>query len=267
MTPELFLRLSITLGGLALFALFETLLPARARVISRTRRWVTNLALGGLSSLVVRLMRPVTVTGAALAAEAAGFGLFHRVSLPGWLTAAAAIILLDFALWAQHVAMHKVPVLWRIHRVHHTDRDLDVTSGLRFHPFEAVVSMLWKAGVVFLLGVPAEVALSYEILLGAMALFTHANLRLPGWLDRALRLVIVTPEMHRTHHSVLRTETDSNYGNALSVWDRLFRSYTAVPAGELTLGLAEWQDERPARIGFALGLPVIRRTPAKSGKS
>lgn len=258
MTPESILRLSITLGGLALFAVLEALLPAKARVMPRLQRWVTNLSLGGLSSLAVRLMGPATVAGAALAAEIAGFGVFHFVSLPGWLTAAAAIILLDFAIWAQHVAMHKVPVLWRVHRVHHTDRDLDVTSGLRFHPLEAAVSMLWKAGIVLLLGVPVEAALAYEILLSGMALFTHANLRLPGWLDRALRLVIVTPDMHRTHHSIIRTEMDSNYGNAFSVWDRLFRTYTEAPAGELTLGLAEWQDERPAQIGFALGLPIAR---------
>ncbi len=258
MTADLILRLSITFGGLALFALLEALLPAKARVMPRLQRWVTNLSLGGLSSLAVRLMGPATVAGAALAASAAGFGLFNLVSLPSWLTAGAAIILLDFAIWAQHVAMHKVPVLWRMHRVHHTDRDLDVTSGLRFHPFEAAVSMPWKAGIVFLLGVPVEVALAYEILLSGMALFTHANLRLPGWLDRALRLVIVTPDMHRTHHSILRAETDSNYGNALSVWDRLFRTFTSVPADELVLGLAEWQDERPARLPDMLALPVAR---------
>jgi sterol desaturase/sphingolipid hydroxylase (fatty acid hydroxylase superfamily) len=166
------------------------------------------------------------------------------------------IVMLDLAIWAQHLAMHKAPLLWRLHKVHHADRDLDVTSGLRFHPFEAAVSMLWKAGVVFLLGAPVAVALAYEIALGAMALFTHANLRLPGWLDRALRVVIVTPDMHRTHHSILRRETDSNFGNILSAWDRVFRTYVAAPADPLVLGLEDWQDERPARLAFALRLPV-----------
>lgn len=258
MTTDMLLRLGITLGLLALLTGLEELLPARARVMPRLGRWVTNLSLGGLSSLAVRLMGPLTVAGAALAAEQAGFGLLHLVSLPGWLVAAAAIVLMDLALWAQHLAMHKAPLLWRMHRVHHADRDLDVTSGLRFHPFEAAVSMLWKAGVVFVLGAPVAAALAYEVALNAMALFTHANLRLPGWLDRSLRLVIVTPEMHRTHHSVIRTETDSNYGNILSLWDRLFRTYVAAPAAPLVLGLEAWQDARPAEIRFSLALPLAR---------
>ncbi|MFN7165111.1 MAG: sterol desaturase family protein [Hyphomonas sp.] len=258
MTAELLLRLGITLGALVLLAGVEALLPAKARVMPRFGRWVTNLSLGGLSSLAVRLMGPLTVAGAAVTAEQAGFGLFNAVSLPGWLTALAVIVLLDLAIWAQHLAMHRAPLLWRLHKVHHADRDLDVTSGLRFHPFEAAVSMLWKAGVVFLLGAPVAVAFAYEIALGAMALFTHANLRLPGWLDRALRLVIVTPDMHRTHHSVIRTETDSNFGNILSVWDRIFRTYLAEPAGPLVLGLEDCQDARPARLPDMLVFPAAR---------
>ncbi len=220
---------------------------------------MTNLSLGGLSSLAVRLMGPLTVAGAALAAEQAGFGLFHLVSLPAWLAALAVILLLDLALWAQHLAMHKAPLLWRMHRVHHTDRDLDVTSGLRFHPFEAAASMLWKAGVVFLLGAPVAVALAYEIALNAMSLFTHANLRLPGVLDRALRLLIVTPDMHRIHHSVIRAETDSNYGNILSAWDRIFRTYVPAAQQPLVIGLQDWQDERPARLADMLILPAGAR--------
>lgn len=259
MTSESLLRLGITFGGLTLLAVLEALLPARARVMPRLGRWVTNLSMGGLSALAVRLMGPMTVAGAAMAAEQAGFGLFSFVSLPAWLAALAVILLLDLAIWAQHLAMHKAPLLWRMHRVHHTDRDLDVTSGLRFHPFEAAVSMLWKAGVVFLLGAPVAIALAYEIALNAMSLFTHANLRLPGWLDRALRLVIVTPDMHRIHHSVIRAETDSNYGNILSLWDRIFRTYVPAAASPLTLGLEDWQDDRPAQIGFSLGLPFARR--------
>lgn len=258
MVDEPLLRAGVFIGTLVLFAGLEAILPAKTRVMPRVYRWITNLSLGGLSAFAVRLMGPLTVAGAAIAAEQAGFGLFNAVSLPAAFTAFAALILLDLAIWAQHVAMHKVPLLWRMHRVHHTDRDLDVTSGLRFHPFEAAVSMLWKAGIVFLLGAPLAVALAYEIVLNAMALFTHANLRLPVWLDRALRVVIVTPDMHRIHHSVIRTETDSNYGNALSVWDRLFRTYTANPAAPLILGLEDWQDSRPATLPFTLGLPLSR---------
>lgn len=256
MTSETILRLSITFGGLVLLAVLEALLPAKARVMPRLGRWLTNLSLGGLSSLAVRLMGPVTVAGAALAAEQAGLGIFNAATLPAWLVAVLVILLLDLAIWAQHVALHRAPWLWRLHRVHHADRDLDATSGLRFHPGEAALSMAWKAAVVFALGAPPEIALAYEILLGAMALFTHANLGLPGWLDRGLRIVIITPDMHRTHHSVIRTEMDSNFGNALSVWDRLFRTYTPEAAGELHLGLADWQDGRAARLGEMLFMPA-----------
>ncbi|PKP79741.1 MAG: fatty acid hydroxylase [Alphaproteobacteria bacterium HGW-Alphaproteobacteria-18] len=256
------LRLSVFLGGLGLFAALEALFPRKARVMPRLHRWVTNLSLSALSSLGLRLLGPLTVAGAALAARQSGLGLFNMIDAPVWLAAAATLILLDLAVWAQHLAMHKSPLLWRMHRVHHTDRDLDVTSGLRFHPFEAAVSMAWKALIVFLLGAPLMVALAYEIILNAMSLFTHANLRLPLWLDRALRWVIVTPDMHRIHHSVIRTETDSNYGNALSIWDRIFATYTPEPAAGqdgLTIGLEEWQDARPAQIRFTLAHPLARK--------
>lgn len=261
MDADTVLRAGIFLGVLAALIALETLFPRKARVTPRLHRWLTNLSLGGLSAIAVRLMGPLTVAGAALAAEAAGFGLFRLFDLPGWAAALILLILLDLAMWAQHAAMHKVPLLWRMHRVHHTDRDLDVTSGLRFHPLEAAASMLWKALVVFALGAPLAVALAYEIVLSTMALFTHANLRLPLWLDRALRWVIVTPDMHRIHHSVIRTETDSNYGNILSLWDRLFGTYTNDPEGGqdgFTLGLEDWQDDRPARMRAAAGMPFLR---------
>ncbi|MFN7056367.1 sterol desaturase family protein [Hyphomonas sp.] len=262
MDADTLLRTGIFLGVLAGLIGLESLFPRKASVMPRLHRWLTNLSLGGLSAVAVRLMGPLTVAGAALAAEAAGFGLFRLVDLPDWAAAALILVLLDLAMWAQHAAMHKVPLLWRMHRVHHTDRDLDVTSGLRFHPLEAAVSMLWKALVVFALGAPVAVALAYEIALSTMALFTHANLRLPLWLDRALRLAIVTPDMHRIHHSMIRTETDSNYGNILSLWDRMFRTYTAEPEGGqdgFTLGLEDWQDERPARLSAAAGMPFLRK--------
>ena len=169
-------------------------------------------------------------------------------------------MLLDLAIWAQHLVTHKVPLFWRFHRVHHADRDLDVTTALRFHPVEIVVSGGVKVMVVYLLGAPAAAVLVFEVLLNATAMFTHANLRLPGWLDRPLRWVLVTPDMHRIHHSVRRQEHDSNYGFALSLWDRIFHTYVKEPqdgqAG-MTVGL-EWQDERPARLGWALLLPFRR---------
>jgi sterol desaturase/sphingolipid hydroxylase (fatty acid hydroxylase superfamily) len=262
LSSETILRLCLTLGGLSLFALLEAAFPARARVLPRLGRWITNMSLGGVSSLAVRLMGPATVAGAALAAGEAGFGLFNQLTLPAWLVASLVLVLMDLAVWAQHLAMHKAPLLWRLHRVHHADRDLDVTSGLRFHPFEAAVSMAWKAAVVFVLGAPVAAALGYEILLSLMALFTHANLRLPARLERALRVVIVTPDMHRTHHSILRTEMDSNYGNALSLWDRLFRTYTSAPRGELVLGLGGGQDANGASLPGMLWMPLAGRRPA-----
>lgn len=262
MDTDTLLRTGIFVGVLAALIALETLFPRKQRVMPRLGRWITNLSLGGFSLIAVRLMGPLTVAGAALAAEASGFGLLPLLPLPAWATAVAALIVLDVAMWAQHMAMHKWPLLWRLHQVHHADRDLDVTSGLRFHPFEAAVSMVWKAGVVFLLGAPLAVALAYEIVLGSMALFTHANLRLPLWLDRVLRYVIVTPDMHRVHHSVVRAETDSNFGNALSIWDRLFLTYRQDPEGGqdgFILGLEDWQDDRPARLGVAAGMPFRRR--------
>lgn len=179
---------------------------------------------------------------------------------PGWLELVLAVLILDLAIWAQHLVTHKVPLFWRFHRVHHADRDMDVTTGFRFHPVEILASMGLKIGLVYALGPSALAVLVFEVLLSGTALFNHANLALPGWLDRVLRLVLVTPDMHRVHHSVHREEHDSNYGFCLSVWDRIFRTHVPQPkAGHdaMTVGL-EWQDDRPAKLGWALGLPFRR---------
>jgi sterol desaturase/sphingolipid hydroxylase (fatty acid hydroxylase superfamily) len=168
-----------------------------------------------------------------------------------------AILFLDFAIWLQHLITHKVPLFWRFHRVHHADRDFDVTTAVRFHPVEIVASMGVKIGLIYLMGPQAIAVLVFEVLLNGTALFNHANLRLPLWLDHVLRWVLVTPDMHRVHHSVIRAEHDSNYGFALSVWDRIFRTYRAQPAGghdAMVVGL-EWQDEKPAKLGWSLWLP------------
>ena len=253
------IRLSVFLGVLVAFGVLEALFPARARVLPRARRWVTNLSLSALGSVVGALMAPVlAVTVAALAAER-GWGLFNVTGWNPWVEGALAVVLLDLAIWAQHVAFHHVPWLWRLHSVHHADRDLDVTSGVRFHPVEIGVSLLWKAVVILLLGPAVLAVLVFEIVLNATALFSHSNLRLPGWADRALRAVIVTPAMHRVHHSVVERETNSNYGFNLSVWDRLFRTYRAEAQGPLTLGLMEHQTDAPARLLPSLALPFTRR--------
>ena len=249
------IRLSVFVGVLAVFAGLETLFPARARVLPRARRWATNLSLSALGSLTGALMAPVLAVSVAAGAAQAGWGLFNITDWNPWAEGLLAVVLLDLAIWAQHVAFHHVPWLWRLHSVHHADRDLDATSGVRFHPVEIAVSLLWKAVVILALGPAVLAVLAFEIVLNATAIFSHSNLRLPAWLDRALRAVIVTPAMHRVHHSIVEGESKSNYGFNLSIWDRLFRTYRKSARGELVLGLAEHQDARPARLVPSLLLP------------
>lgn len=260
MAGETLIRLSVFAGALILFAGLETLFPARARVLPRARRWVTNLSLSALGSLVGALMAPVLAVAVAAFAARQGWGLLNQVPVNPWIEGALAVILLDFAVWAQHVAFHYVPWLWRLHSVHHTDRDLDATTGVRFHPVEIGVSLLWKALVILALGPSVLAVLVFEIVLNATALFTHSNTALPRGLDRALRVLIVTPAMHRVHHSVVEAETNSNFGFNLSVWDRLFGTYRTRARGELVLGLAEHQTDGPARLLPSLALP-FRNSP------
>ena len=174
---------------------------------------------------------PVAAVAAAFFAQEHGLGLLNQVAWPDWLKLVIALLVLDLAIWAQHLVSHKVPLFWRLHRVHHADRDIDVTTAVRFHPIEIALSMLWKIVVVVPLGASPFAVFLFEVILNACAMFNHANIALPSWLDRALRLFIVTPDMHRVHHSVLRSEHDRNYGFNLSLWDRLFRTYLAEPEG------------------------------------
>lgn len=263
MPNELFWRGGTFLLLFALFAGLEAWAPRRMRAQSRMRRWPTNLAFTVLNTLALRALAfglPLLAIGAALDAQTMGWGLLNRSLWPVWLELLAAILILDLAIWAQHLVTHKVPLFWRFHRVHHADRDLDVTTGFRFHPVEILASMLVKVGLVYLLGPSALAVMVFEVLLSGTALFNHANLRLPAGVERTLRLVLVTPDMHRVHHSIYREEHDSNYGFALSLWDRIFRTYVPEPkAGHeaMTVGL-EWQDDKPARLGWALWLPFRR---------
>ncbi len=260
MEHEATLRLAIFLGLFALFACAEHLAPRRARLQPRKTRWTTNLAITVLNTLTLRLIAfalPLLSVGAALDAQAKGWGLFNALTLPGWLEAILTILILDFAIWLQHLITHKVPVLWRLHRVHHADRDMDVTTAVRFHPVEIALSMLLKIGLIYLLGPTAVAVVLFEIILNGTAMFNHSNLRLPLPLDHILRRVLVTPDMHRVHHSTRREEHDSNYGFALAIWDRLLGTYVAQPTNghdKMTVGL-QWQDARPARLGWSLLLP------------
>lgn len=264
MEQEAALRLGVFAGLFALLAVAETLAPRRERVQPRGSRWTTNWGIVIIDAITLRalaLAMPLLAVGAALDAQRNGWGLMNALDVPLWAGAVATVLLFDFAIWAQHLVTHKIPLLWRFHRVHHADRDVDVTTAIRFHPVEIALSMLLKIGLVYLLGPPAIGMLLFEIILNGTAMFSHANLKLPQPVDAVLRKVLVTPDMHRVHHSADRREHDSNYGFALSVWDRIFRTYVAQPEGGhagMTAGL-QWQDERPSRLGWSLALPFRRR--------
>ena len=205
--------------------------------------------------MLVRLLFPAAAVGIAIWAQVQGFGLFNLIAAPPWLAVIVSIIVLDFAVWLSHLLSHKVPLFWRFHRMHHSDRDFDVTTAIRFHPIEIIVSMGWKVAWVIVLGAPAVAVIIFEIILNGTAMFNHSNTKLPLWLDRVLRMIVVTPDMHRVHHSVFRGETDSNYGFNLPWWDRLFGTYIDQPAeghDAMTIGLPQWQDERPTKLGWSI---------------
>jgi sterol desaturase/sphingolipid hydroxylase (fatty acid hydroxylase superfamily) len=259
-------RLAVFAGVFLAMALIELLWPKRKLIISKRKRWLTNIGISITGTLLLRLMAalavPVAAIAAAFYAEAHQIGLLNQVAWPAWIKLVIALIVLDLAIWAQHLASHKIPLLWRLHQVHHADRDIDVTTAIRFHPMEIGLSMLWKIVVVVPLGASPFAVFLLEVILNACAMFNHANIALPQWFDRILRLFIVTPDMHRVHHSVLRREHDSNYGFNLSIWDRLFRTYTAQPeAGHqgMTVGLNPYQSAAPARFGWSLWLPFGRQ--------
>lgn len=258
MQNEALLRFGIFFGLFLVLAALEQFAPRRPQ--TRVRRWWVNWALIVVDSITLRAMAiflPLLAVGAALDADARGWGLFNAVTLPFAIELILTILILDFAIWAQHLITHKVPILWRLHQVHHTDDEVDVTTAIRFHPVEIALSMLFKIGLVYLLGPAAIAVLVFEILLNATAMFSHSNLFLPLWLDRILRIFIVTPDMHRVHHSVDRAEHDMNYGFALSLWDRIFGTYLAQPRdghADTKLGL-RWRGEEPRRLNWLLLLP------------
>ena len=255
---EAVLRLSVFVSVLVGMGLAEALAPRRARVMARSRRWFANIAIVVTGTIALRLLMPLIAVGAAAIAATRGWGILNVAVLPDWLSFMLAFILLDLAVYGQHVASHKFAPLWALHKVHHADRDFDVTTALRFHPVEILASMAYKIVVVIMLGAPVAAVIVFEVVLNASAMFNHANLRLPLGLDKALRKVIVTPDMHRVHHSVVRIETDSNYGFCLPWWDYLFATYRAQPeAGHdaMTIGLPDYQDEKPASFLWSLWLP------------
>ena len=250
----------LALGAMAaVFALFAAIELARpARAAPKGGRWVTNLALFAIDTLAVRLLVPLLMVGAAALAAERGWGLLNQFAPPAWAGVLIAILALDLALFFQHWATHRLPLLWRLHKVHHVDPAFDVTTAARFHPVEIVLSMVYKMGVVVALGLPVLGVFLFELVFNLATLFTHANFALPRALERPVRALLVTPDMHRIHHSSLERETNSNYGTLLSGWDRLFRTYTPrARKGQqgLEIGLDGYQDERPHRLGWSLLFP------------
>lgn len=255
---EAVLRFSIFAVLIVLLAALEWRWPRHLAAPARHRRWPVNLGLGMLDAMLLRLVTPVLAYFVALWAREHGLGLFHLWPVPAWLAIAASVLVLDMAIYWQHRLMHMVPWLWRLHRVHHTDLALDVTSGLRFHPLEILFSLGVKIAVVLVLGAPPMAVLAFEILLSSFSLFTHTNLAIPVPLDRALRWLIVTPDMHRIHHSVLRAEHDRNFGFNASWWDRLFGSYldrAGQPQTGIRLGLEQFRQAREQRFPALLLQP------------
>jgi len=260
MPSELTIRLSVFFGVFVLVALAEGFSPRRSLKESKAGRWFTNLSLVIIDTLVVRLLFPVLPIGIAEMAEARNWGGLHQVVLPPWFSFIATLIMLDLVIYLQHVSFHHVPLLWRLHRMHHTDLDLDVTSGSRFHPLEIIFSLLIKMGAVILLGAPAAAVLTFEVILNACAMFNHGNIRLPERMDGTLRLFLVTPDMHRVHHSTLLRETNSNYGFNVPWWDRLFSTYRAEPEkGQLgmMIGLNEFRDPHKLTLPYLLVQPFL----------
>lgn len=261
MTPEA-IRLSCFVGVFVIMAVWELLAPRRPLTVRKPPRWFSNLGLVVLNSVALRLVLPLTAFATAALAAERGWGLLNLWRAPEWLRFVVAVSALDFAIYLQHVLFHAVPVLWRLHMVHHADLDFDVTTGLRFHTIEILISMLIKIVVVFALGPPAWAVLTFEVLLNATSMFNHSNVRLP--LDRVIRLFVVTPDMHRVHHSVDRREANTNFGFNLPWWDFLLGTYRAQPvAGHdgMQIGVSHLRDERRVdRLAGMLTLPFVRTT-------
>jgi len=259
------IRLGAFAGIFTVMALWEVLAPRRRQGVGRWKRWPANLGIVVLDSVLVRLLFPTAAVGVALFADARGWGLLHALAVPDWLALIVSLLLLDMAIYLQHVMFHAVPLLWRLHRVHHADLEIDLTTGARFHPLEILLSLLLKFGVIAALGPPAMAVLLFEVLLNATAIFSHSNARLPRRLDSVLRWLLVTPDMHRVHHSWYPDETNSNFGFNLPWWDRLFGTYRAQPRDGhtgMTIGINQFRDPRELRLDRMLWQPL--RGPVNS---
>lgn len=259
---ELSIRLTAFFTIFAAMALWEVASPCRKRRFKRSQRWVGNIGIVILNSLLLRLLFPAAALGMASYTAVNGWGLLHAIDLPFWLDILIAVLLMDMVIYLQHVMVHAVPVLWRLHRVHHADPDYDLTTGARFHPIEIIISMLIKITTIAALGPPIVAVVIFEVVLNGMAMFNHGNVRLPMPLDRVLRWVIVTPDMHRVHHSVEPNETNSNFGFNLSLWDRLMGTYRQQPRlGQqcMEIGISSLRDPKMTnRLTGMLWIPFLQ---------
>lgn len=267
MTTETWIRIGSFLSLLILFGIWERLTPRRTLSARRAIRWMSNLGLVVLSSVAVPLVLPIASMAMATLAVDRGWGFFNNYDWPYPVALVCSVVILDFIIYLQHVMFHAVPMLWRLHRVHHSDVDLDASSGIRFHVIEIVLSMVIKLAAIATLGPPILAVLLFEVILNGTALFNHANIRLPARVDALLRLFIVTPDMHRVHHSVIRRETDSNFGFNLSIWDRLCGTYRAQPEkghDGMTIGIHAFREEREQWLDRLLTQPFRKSQNKKN---
>lgn len=261
MGHEVPIRLGFFFGVFALMAAWEIAAPRRALSVSKPLRWANNLGLVTLNTVLLRLLFPAAAVGMAALSVEKGWGVFNTLEIPYWLSVVASVIAMDFVIYLQHVMVHAVPALWRLHRVHHADLDYDVATGARFHPLEIILSMLIKFATIMVLGPPVLSVVIFEVLLNATAMFNHGNVRMPRPIDGVLRWLVVTPDMHRVHHSVEDDEANSNFGFNLPWWDRLFGTYRDQPrAGHegMTIGIHKYRDPRQVdRLPGMLALPLV----------
>ena len=259
------IRMGFFFGMLALVGVWELVAPRRALTVSKTVRWLNNLGLVFFNSFIIRFVFPIAAVGVAAMAQQNGWGLLNTIEMPVWLAAILAIVIMDLVIYIQHVMVHAIPVLWRLHRVHHADPDYDVTTGSRFHTLEIILSMGIKLCTIVLLGPPVFAVIIFEIILNATAMFNHGNIRLNSSVDKVLRLFLVTPDMHRVHHSVEDDETNSNFGFSLPWWDRMFGTYRDQPrAGHegMTIGIHKFKDVK--QVSWITGMLTL---PFKGGMS
>lgn len=259
MPNEITIRIICFITIFALVAVWELVTPRRALTTSKKKRWFSNLYFIIGNPILLRLVMPILAVDATLIAQGRGWGLLNNIYLPYWVEFVAGVVILDLVIYLQHMMFHAAPLLWRLHMMHHADLDFDLTTGLRFHPFEIILSMVLKITVIVALGPPVAAVLTFEILLNGMAMFNHGNITIPKGLDKWLRRLVVTPDMHRVHHSVIIRETNSNYGFNLSVWDRIFGTYCDQPQKghtEMTIGLSQFRAEKKLTLPRLLVLPV-----------